>query len=211
MMGELLKPIEEPPAVRDLEIDASPERPFRYCWEHGWDEGQHQDCGECVVYHLRAQRCYEMAQLDPDARPSLSFCDGACEGCDFYRRIRGQKTNVLVVTDDKRLGATLELARPPEDFNVRVADCEYTCSLLVDSYRPDFVVVDCTLGPDLAAQIRYHLAQDPRIPFVRIILAAGRGDTTDACKDEVFAILGKPFGLKDVAACVRGVQRGAVA
>ena len=115
---------------------------------------------------------------------------------------------MLVVTDDEGLTGALEGGAAPEDFNVRIADCEYSCSLLVDSFRPDFVVVDCSLGPDLAARTRYHLAQDPRIPFVRIILAAGRDDPTDACKDEVFAVLEKPFGLNDLTACVRGVPAG---
>ena len=210
MMGEVPRPVEEAPDVEGLRIDASTDRHFRYCWEYDWDEPREPECSDCVVYRLRAQRCYEMAKQDPESRASLSFCDGACETCDYYSRVQAQTTNVLVVTDDKVMAATLGLARPPEDFDVRVADCEYTCSLMVDTFRPDFVVVDCTLGPDLASQIRYHLSQDPRIPFVRIILATGPEESVEACKGEVFAILQRPFELKDVAACVRGVQQAVV-
>jgi excisionase family DNA binding protein len=192
------------PAV-GAEVAEAPGGQFRYCWEYNWKDGLHEGCKDCIVYKLRAQRCYEMAKLSPQVRPSLTFCSNTCDECDYYRHVQAQKTNVLVVTDDGELTEALERSGAPEDFNVRIADCEYSCSLLVDSFRPDFVVVDCSLGPDLAARTRYHLSQDPRIPFVRIILAAGQDDPTDACKDEVFAILEKPFEVEDLAACVRGV------
>ncbi len=202
MIGVLKEPSEE------TEIGDRPGGgQFRYCWEYNWDEGLHEGCNDCTVYKLRAQRCYEMAKLSPEVRPSLTFCTTTCEQCDYFRHVQAQKTNVLVVTDDEDLSNALERTGAPEDFNVRIADCEYSCSLLVDSFRPDFVVVDCSLGPDLAARTRFHLSQDPRIPFVRIILAAGAEDPTDACKDEVFAILEKPFEVTDLAACVRGVPR----
>ena len=207
MIGTVQEQADEQLEAREPESEASLDRHFKYCWEYNWDEGLHDGCNDCIVYRLRAQRCYEMAKLAPEVRPSLTFCDSSCDDCDYYRHVQAQKTNVLVVTDDKRTVASLERAEQPEDLNVRVAECEYSCSLLVDAFRPDFVVVDCTLGPDLAARTRYHLSQDPRIPFVRIILAAGAEDPTDASKDEVFAILEKPFEVTDLAACVRGVPR----
>ena len=183
-------------------------RHFRYCWEYNWEGGLHENCSECIVYRLRAQRCYEMANLAPDVRPSMTFCDSSCEDCDYYRHVQAERTNVLVVTDDKKAHAALEQGPAAEGFNLQITDCEYTCSLLVDTFRPDFVVVDCSLGPDMASDMRYHLAEDPRIPFVRIILAAGEDDATDACRDEVFAILDKPFQVEDISECIRGVPSG---
>ncbi len=178
-----------------------------------------EGCTECVVYQLRAQRCYEVLRLSPDIGHSKLFCEKDCQHCDYFRRVHVQATNVLVVTDDRPLVDSLKRDSASAPFNLEITDCEYNCSALVDHFRADYVVVDCALGRERSEDICSHLLQDPRIPYVRIILAVGhagecnnlavtRGELSRECtkNKDVFARIAKPFSLTDVTECLHEVQ-----
>lgn len=176
-------------------------RHFRYCWEHKGQGGLLDGCKQCVVYELRAQRCYEVVKLAPEVGHSKLFCEGSCDDCDYYQHVRGQATNVLVVSDDTSLETMLRASPESADLNLEFVDCEYACSALVEVFRPDFAVVDCTLGAEFASDITSHLSEDPRIPFVRIILAGSPDEFPDDCEDLVFARIAKPFAVRDLVDC----------
>jgi len=181
------------------------ERQFRYCWEYN-GKGQLLDgCRECVVYEMRAQRCYEVVKLTPEIGHTKLFCKGSCLECDFFRRVREQATNVLVVTDNETLATSLKDDGKLSPYCLEVTDCEYKCSALVEVFRPDYVVIDCSLGPEASADICHHVIQDPRIPYVRVIMVGEEGEFPHGCDKEVFARIEKPFNVKDVADCIRGV------
>ena len=123
-----------------------------------------------------------------------------CTDCDYYREVHEQTTNVLVVTDDseaERSPVCLDAARFP--FNLQITDCEYNCSALVNQFRPDFAFVDCSLGLEVSRDISFHLAQDPRIPFVRVVLAGAEHEVPSECDDEVFARIERPFTVEDIS------------
>lgn len=180
---------------------------FHYCWEYNGNGKLLDGCRECVVFELRAQRCYEVVKFAPELRHNKLFCKGSCEDCDYYRRVHAKPTNVLVVTDDSGLTAALKSRAETAPFKVEFTDCEYACSAVVESFRPDFVVVDCSLGEQESREICNHLIQDPRIPFVRVILAARDGLFPDSCDREVFARMGKPFDIEDISECIDGSRR----
>ncbi len=185
-------------------------RSFSYCWEYyaGADGEVRPGCEECLVYATRAQRCYEVARLAPGTGHVMSFCEETCEDCDYYRHVVGQATNVLVVSDDSALTGLLEREQGRAPFNLELVDCEYACSALVDSFRPDFAIVDCALGPGHSRDIRRHLGDDPRIPLVRLVLTAAPGGFPAECEQEVFALLEKPFSVEEITACIRGIPNG---
>ncbi|MFC1707195.1 hypothetical protein ACFL59_10350, partial [Planctomycetota bacterium] len=160
----------------------------------------------CVVYKTRAQRCYDVAALAPDLRQTMTYCKDSCEECDYFSLVHDQAINVLVVTDDRGLTSSLEQEATGAPFNLEITDCEYRCSAVVAAFRPDFAVVDCSLGLEASQDISNHLSEDPRIPFTRIILAANNGEFPDACETEVFAHLEKPFAIGDIAECIDGIQ-----
>jgi hypothetical protein len=155
---------------------------------------------------MRAQRCYEVARLAPEFGPSRAFCKESCEDCDFYGLVQGQRTNVLVVTDDQELTRKLRQAEAEANFNLEIADCEYTCSTVVNHFRPDFAIVDCSLGNRTSRDITNHLIEDPRIPFVRVLLAANEGEFPGECEEVVFARLHRGFGIEDINACIEGTN-----
>jgi DNA-binding NtrC family response regulator len=153
---------------------------------------------------MRAQRCYEMSRFAPDAFHPKTFCKQTCDECDYYKEVLGQKTNVLVVTDNSKLANNLLDQAEKARFNIEVADCEYSCSMAVNHFKPDFAVVDCSLGHEASRDITRHLVEDPRVPFVRVVLAANDGEFPNECDEIVFARLERPFDIDDIDACIDG-------
>lgn len=183
---------------------SSPKRAFRYCWEFNGDGALLEGCESCAVYQMRAQRCYEVVRLAPEAGHPKLFCKGSCLDCDYYRHVHGQSTNVLVVTNDEALTRTLRQEAEAAPFNLEITDCEYACSATINAFRPDYAVVDCSLGRPASRDIIHHLSEDPRIPFVRVVLAGNPDEMPPACEKEVFARLERPFTARDIADCIEG-------
>ncbi len=176
---------------------------FRYCWEFNGNGELLDGCRECVVYLMRAKRCYEVVERAREIGHNKVFCKQSCEECEYYKVVHQQAANVLVVTDNEILGADLKRGAEAAGFNLEVTSCEYTTSALVDVFRPDFAVVDCSLGKQLTKDICDHLVEDPRIPFIRVVLAAGEGEFPEECDREVFARIQKPFSIRNVTDCLR--------
>ena len=185
----------------------SKQRPFRYCWEFKGDGVIPEGCRSCAAYQLRAQRCYEVERLAPDAAHLKLFCSSSCSDCDYYRTVHQQAVNVLVVSSDKRLTGPLQKEAQEHNFNLRVTDCEYSCSAIVNDFRPDFAVVDCSIGPRLSREICKHLSQDPRIPFVRLVLAANEGEFPSSCDKEIFARIQRPFRMQNLVTCIEDMLK----
>ena len=187
-----------------VDLGERPERPFRYCWEFNGKGELREGCKECVVYEMRAERCYEVVERAREIGHQKVFCQQSCAECDYYRAVHDQAANVLVITDNEVLAETLKSGAAREGFNLEVTDCEYTTSAVVDSFRPDVAVVDCSLGKQLTRDICDHLVEDPRVPFIRVVLAAGEGEVPAECDKEVFARIEKPFDIRHVAEFVSG-------
>lgn len=206
-LERLMRPAHRPTPSLRLRPVVGPAAAFRFCWDFnaGGDGELQGRCRECLVYTTRAQRCYEVARLAPEVGHTMTFCQETCDDCDYFRQVHEQGTNVLVVSDDLALTAALQAEAACAPFRLEVADCEYTCSALVDAFRPDFAIVDCSLGEERSGDIRRHLVEDPRVPLVRLILASHPGELPDVCDEEVFAVLTKPFATDDIVACIRGI------
>jgi DNA-binding NtrC family response regulator len=156
---------------------------------------------------MRAHRCYEVAKLAPQSDHQLAFCESTCDECEYFRLVLEQRTNVLVVTDDPALSARLMDGVGDADFNLAIADCEYDCSFKVTNFRPDFAVVDCALGHQASGDISRHIAQDPRIPSVRVVLAGRDDEFPEECDKEVFARMERPFGIDEISEIIDGIGK----
>lgn len=199
-----LEQVMMPSRPKPADSEPLPVRGFRYCWEHNGGGQVRQGCLECTVYLMRAQRCYELAKRGPEAGHAAVFCAESCESCDYYRHVKGEGVNVLVVTDDPELTGALQAARNPSTFNLRISSCEYDCSALINHFRPDFAVIDCSLGVRASRDMSNHLVQDPRIPFVRLVLAGNEKEFPRECEREAFARIQRPFTVQDIAECIKG-------
>ncbi len=205
---DLERVVGEAQAAPQTEQPSRNGRQFQYCWEFKSKGDVLNGCKQCIVYSLRAQRCYEVAKLAPEGKHSGLFCEGSCTECDYYRHVRDQNTNVLVVSDDSELVSELREAVTNDELNLEFADCEYTCSAVVDGFRPDFVVVDCKIGQQRSLDICRHLDADPRVPFARVILTGARTEFPEDCEEHVFAKLEKPFTFDDLTRCTDGFEGG---
>jgi CheY-like chemotaxis protein len=161
---------------------------------------------ECPVYQMRARRCYEVARLAPEAGPPMKFCKVSCEDCEYYHIVHGQGINVLVITDSLELTHALNESGKKTSYNLAFADCEYACSAMVSRFRPDFAIIDCSLGSRTSRDITNHLGQDPRVPFVKVVLAGSKDEYPQECDKEVFARIERPFGIKEIKECIEGID-----
>jgi len=200
-----LESVMMPSRSEPIEGEPQQQRGFQYCWEHNGGGEVRKGCLECAVYLMRAQRCYELARRGPDAGHARVFCEESCEECEYYRQVQGQGINVLVVTNDAELVSRLQTARNPGSFNLRIANCEYDCSSAINQFRPDFVVIDCSLGAVASREMSHHLVQDPRIPFVRLVLAGSEEEFPSECEREAIARIRRPFNLLDIGKCIEGI------
>jgi excisionase family DNA binding protein len=193
-----------------LDSDQTAARPpYRYCWEYNGNGKTQDECLNCAVYQMRALRCYEVAKLAPGANHPKRFCDQRCEDCDYFREMHGKKANVLVVTNDQVLAGDLLSRADEADFNLEITDCEYNCSAIVNHFKPDFVIIDCNLGRRESQQMSSHITKDPRIPYVRVVLAGSKDEFPAECDREVFARMTRPFGIAGISECINLNQNAA--
>jgi excisionase family DNA binding protein len=174
------------------------------CWEFFSEQGELREaCKECVVYRVRAALCFELLGLGKAVGHAKLFCQNSCEDCAYYRRVKGLKINVLVVSQDEDLLQSLA-GEESEDLSLRFAHNGYGASAAIHSFRPAFAVVDRELIPDGGKELVEALTTDSRVPGLKLILAvpsAGRRRRKESEKGAV-EVLVKPFGLDRVRAVV---------
>lgn len=187
------------PKPAQIITEITPRRSFQYCWEFYATEGKvNEDCLRCIVYRSRSSRCYEISQMPNDIGHSKLYCTDSCEECEYYKTVVGQKKSILVVTDNEYLKAMIVELTARNGYNIEFADCEYNCSMLMENYRADFIFLDCSMGMGRTRQFAQHIAADPRLPFVRIVLVGERHQFPRECEKEVFATIANPFKSSDL-------------
>ncbi len=191
-----LMPALEASQIRPTPVSEKCSRPLR-CWEYLSRSGTlRNECRKCVVYRIRASWCFEMATLGCGLDELKGAHNVSCEGCAYFRRVSGQATAVLVITADSEFAGFLQRGKR-EAVELRFARTAYDASAMVGSFRPAFAVVDADLpgsgDPDLLA----CLAADPRLPGLKIILAAPANSKIRAEELQekgVVSVIEKPFG-----------------
>ena len=140
------------------------------CWEFLSDNGEVREaCRQCVVYRVRATRCFLMAGLDTDVGHAHQFCEGSCQDCVYFRRIQGMSTQVLFISSDEELVNRIDLFGD-ESVTLRFARNGYEASALVQDFRPEVAIIDMEGLPDQGFGLLDSIAADARIPHIRVIL-----------------------------------------
>ena len=171
---------------------------FLYCWEYN-NVGHFSDrCGECIVFKTRAQRCYEVVKIKPEIGHKKFFCEGSCRSCEYFHAVCEEATRVLVITSDENLAASLRKKMEHRKYKIKIADCGYTCSAILEKFKPDCILIDCSIGLDTARHIGGHLIKDPRISRSRLILVAGKGEFPEDCDKDLFERIEKPFDIEEL-------------
>jgi excisionase family DNA binding protein len=184
------------------------------CWEYfSRGGGIREECEACAVYRARATRCFRMAMMDADIGHARQFCQTSCEDCVYFRRLIGQPTNVLVVTADRLLVKRLQ-DDEIEGMAFRFARNAYEASAVVHSFMPAFAVVDQDAFPRGDESLLEGLANDPRLPGLKIIIAVQRGEDRKLGnghdQDFISQTIEKPFGPEEIAAVIDGFPVGSM-
>ena len=173
--------------------------PFQFCWEYYKKSSQeNRKCVECIVYRSRAIRCYEVSKFIPNQGRKKLFCQGSCDECEYFRVVQGQQINVLIISEQQKFEEDFRHIRDKFKYNLRQTDNEYHCSMIIESFRPDYVVIDESLGEFRCNNIIKFLSEDPRIPFVKIIIAGSSNKLPSDCDKKLFAVINNQFSAKDV-------------
>ena len=143
-----------------------------YCWEFFAEEGKtRSECQKCLAFRAHALRCFEMNHLSKGMGFNGCSCADTCEDCSYYHYHEGRPFKVLVISDNPACRENLTREEGTKKIQFRFVSCEYDGSMVIDHFRPDFVVVDCTMQEKKCQELCSHLADDPRIPDVTLILA----------------------------------------
>ncbi|MFC1475962.1 excisionase family DNA-binding protein [Candidatus Zixiibacteriota bacterium] len=178
---------------------------FQFCWEFNSGDGEIPGgCRQCIVYRSRSRRCYQMRDLPTEAGHARIFCDGPCEECEYYQTVGDTRANVVVVTDEEKTRVFLQREAKNADFDLRITDCEYRCSMMVEKHRPDYIVIDCNMGAERSRDFAQIIDEDPRIPFVRVILAGNPAEQPAECDKLVFAYIKRPFTTDMLSDLIEG-------
>ncbi len=180
---------------------------YQYCWDFYSEHGDVEDkCLDCVAYRSRAKRCYEMRDIPEEFGHLKLHCAGSCTSCEYYRVMHGSRTSALLLTRSRRLIRMIETKASDEEIVLRFASSEYECAAAIDKFRPDFVVIDCSLGRARTRLLCRSLGDDDRIPFTRIILASQSADIKDCTEGGIFGWIRKPFTYQQLRTCLNRDQ-----
>lgn len=140
------------------------------CWEYLAQDGEiRHACKQCVVYRVRATRCFLMAGLETDVGHARQFCEGSCEDCVYFRRLQGLSTQVIFITADEELVARIEW-RHEDPVALRFARNGYEASAIIQDFQPEVMIIDLEGLPDQGMGLLDSIAADPRLPRVRVVL-----------------------------------------
>jgi excisionase family DNA binding protein len=189
-------------------VEAEPDAPaFQYCWEYnaacGRDTGE---CHNCLVYQSRARRCYEFREIPEQFGHLKLHCKTTCDRCDYYNVVKEQGLNVMIITRSEGLIDSLLTEDLPENFHLEFARSEYECSLAIENFRPDYIIVDCSMGARRSRELCRHLSGDSRIPLTRLIMASRDSRTKEFCENEILGWLKKPFTLGQLREFIEMLQ-----
>jgi len=178
---------------------------FQYCWEylaHGGDIKR--ECGDCITYRSRSKRCYELRDLPEGMGCLRVYCKSTCTECEYYKLVSGQGLNIILLAESRRLFRGWDHLDDIGDIHIRYAESEYECSFLIEKFRPDYIVVDCSLGKRRTATVVRNLFNDVRIPVVRIILASRTKQLKEFCDKQTCGWITKPFDIAQLKDCISG-------
>ncbi|MFZ5980102.1 MAG: MerR family transcriptional regulator [Candidatus Zixiibacteriota bacterium] len=197
----------EQPRDKSTAVSEFVEQPttHQFCWEY-LAQGQEvqPECRECITYRSRSKRCYELRHLPEGLGCLRVYCKSDCTDCDYYHMVKEQGLNIIMLSDSGPFIKDAESINDHEGYEIKFARSEYDCAFLIEKFRPDYIVIDCSYGKKRTGAICTNLFNDPRIPVPRIILASKTKKLTEYCDKEVFGWIRKPFTFQQLEDCILG-------
>jgi hypothetical protein len=86
---------------------------------------------------------------------------------------------VLIFTEDQKFRELMGNQFQFSSLDFRFACWDYECSFIIESFRPQYVIVDGQAGQEKYERLRWHLSNDPRIPGVKVVMAGSFTERAD--------------------------------
>jgi len=153
-----------------------------------------------------AGSCVAVCRADPRRYTALHGLCAGSRGC-YIAPVMEEQDHVLVVDDDSELRALLAEYLGANGYRVSVATDGREMHRLLESDRPDLVVLDLMLPGDDGLALCRDLRANSSIPV--IMLSARRDEVDRIVGIEMGAddYLGKPFSPRELLARIRGILR----
>ncbi len=146
-----------------------------FCWEfHAGNGRVNEGCLDCVVYHSRTHRCYVLAKIQAEIGHVGLHCTDTCEDCKYYHFVQDRPVRILVASRRPKNWQTFMSGTCRHNCEVELAESGYKCSMLVESFRPDWVIIDSSLGVGPVKELILTLDEDPRLAEARKILVGNK-------------------------------------
>ncbi len=119
--------------------------------------------------------------------------------------LQASKWTIMVVDDERELVAVVRTMLEEKGFNVRCAYSGKDLFASLEEQKPDLILLDIIMPQMDGLQVLRRLKEDPRMPFIPVILLTEKADDEDVDEDVMVGYkmgadyyLTKPFKLTQV-------------
>ena len=112
---------------------------------------------------------------------------------------------ILIAEDEPNIVTSLEFLLQENDYQVRVARDGEEALRLVESFRPDVVLLDVMMPLRNGFEVCQRVRENPALKRVRIVMLTARGREAERAKGLALgadAFVTKPFSTKELLAKV---------
>ncbi len=93
------------------------------------------------------------------------------------------------------------------NLTLKFACCGYDTSMIIQEFRPDYIIIDESMVNSNPDEICKHILNDPRVHGSQIILAIAKHRTEKKIPEGVCASIRIPFNASDMEECFQNLQK----
>ncbi len=183
------------------EINALSGGKISFCWEYHAKDGNIQTgCRNCMVFKVKAERCYLLAGKGKETGYEEINCAESCDKCIYYQHINKPIYNVLIISDNDDLKHVI-VENISDLYILKFSCCGYETATVIQDFHPDYIVIDDSMDKSKTDEITSYLINDPRVHGAQIILAVDSKEAKKHLRDGICAYIDLPFDAKDIERC----------
>ncbi len=144
------------------------------CWEFNSINGKIiEGCKKCIVWKAKILKCYFIADKGDAIGHARLFCKNDCQKCNYYYYAVDSLKRVLIISEE----ITEAITKPSFGDNaieIQITHSPYKASSLIESFRPNFIILDKSLTNCNTDEVFKEISNDPRAYHSSIILGIHR-------------------------------------
>ena len=180
---------------------------INYCWQYHSDKDDvNEGCRECMIFKSKAEKCYLVAGLGENAGHSQTFCTTSCYECDYFHLMNSSPISVLIISENEQLKQKLQ-REVKGNLTLKFACCGYDTSMIIQEFRPDYIIIDESMVNSNPDEICKHILNDPRVHGSQIVLAIAQQRAEKKIPEGVCASIRIPFNASDMEECFQNLQK----